>query len=228
MREHDRETLELKLSNLMDLELERDELLPTIDHLVDQSDLREFWREGRALDAMALAQVADRSTETGDTESLRRVWSMLDRQQDDAQAASRSRAQRRAMWSWAAAAAVILAALGGWWVGNFPPAAETSGTQLAAAPAEGSDDYIEVVVGAGSLEGGMTDERFVELTAELLRADPRYHRKMDEILDLVNSRQEASEGSRERSLGLETGDRGSRAILEAADTRAGDARRRQL
>jgi hypothetical protein len=41
----------------------------------------------------------------------------------------------------------------------------------------------------------MTDERFVQITAELLQSNRRYHWKMQEIMAAVNSRHTITEGS---------------------------------
>ena len=246
----DREIVEQSLSSLMDLELEQEALLPTIDHLVEDPELRHFWREGRALDALAL----DAASEPGsplvggdadsddEDDSLQRVWSRIDQTREQLRASAapeattpRTSQRWRAAWSWAAAAAIVLAAGGGWWIGSLGDggAADASVRIASEGSSEieaASNTYVEMVVGSGEEgEGAMTERRFIELTAELLASDERYHRKMLEILDLVSDGRDSTlEGSRERSLGLERGDRSSGWLLEAADTRAGEQARRQL
>ena len=52
----------------------------------------------------------------------------------------------------------------------------------------------------------MTDERFIELTTEVLRADRRYHQKMQEIMAAVNYRGHVLEGGAEGPAPLEEDD----------------------
>ena len=59
---------------------------------------------------------------------------------------------------------------------------------------------MEIVV--GSAPQSMDDERFIELTRELLRADPRYHRTMLEIVSAVDRQTTRGEGLAERPRNL--------------------------
>ena len=43
--------------------------------------------------------------------------------------------------------------------------------------------------------GLMTDDRFIELTTEILKADRSYHRKMFEVMSVVTAMGEEPEGS---------------------------------
>ena len=47
--------------------------------------------------------------------------------------------------------------------------------------------------------GSMTDERFVSLAAEVLRADRRYHRKMLQVMQVAAAAGPAPEGTVDRA-----------------------------
>lgn len=91
------------------------------------------------------------------------------------------KAERRAgMWRPGArlraigvAAAVLVAFIGGW----------TLSESSASIDIPHQDEILELSLGEES--GKMADAQFVSMTVELLRADPRYHRAMLEVLEDV-------------------------------------------
>lgn len=186
MKTIDDERTEESISALVDLEFERDELLPLIDRLVVSPELRRYYKASRDLDALVL-DAAQGTSESVD-EAL---W---DRIRLEAQPTSRKQLfGRRAGWL-ATAAVFALAAVAVWMARDeaaLPP------TIADAVPfATGDGEAIEVVLESDA--EGMSDRRFVEMTAELLASDRRYHRKMREILDLIDRQGGGFEGSRER------------------------------
>jgi predicted anti-sigma-YlaC factor YlaD len=178
------EHFETSLSVLIDGELESAELAPTIDHLVRCASCRAFYRDARALDEMVLDSAAV-SVVAPPSDA---IWSRI-RVESDLRPPARS--VRGARWSvWAAvAASTFLVAVGLW--------AVTIRTSGRVTPAETGP----VVVVLGQEAGRMSDERFVELATELLRADPQYHRRMLEVMDLVTQEPVEREGSVERRRG---------------------------
>lgn len=82
-------------------------------------------------------------------------------------AASRRRPRR---WAFAVAAALLL----GLALGRIPMPATSIG---------GSGEPVQVVL--GEARGQMSDQRFVELAVEILRAERRYQRKMEDVLASV-------------------------------------------
>lgn len=85
---------------------------------------------------------------------------------------------------WTAAAVIFLAF--GLWAG--------SGFHLPGYHTQNS------VIELGEDRGKMTEQRFVELTTELLRSDRRFHRKMLDVMLTVNQQYLAMEGSSEREI----------------------------
>jgi len=105
--------------------------------------------------------------------------------------------------------AVLVCAIGIWSLGRY-------------LPKEVRVDDPVVSVQLASNSGGMSEERFIELTTELLRADRRYHSKMGEIMNAVNASM-SHEGSSEGRMPL-TDDQN---FLRALDTEL-DERREPL
>jgi hypothetical protein len=129
-------------------------------------------------------------------------------------AASGVTGQRRTRWRelrraprWAAqlAAALIVGLALGWLLPRLP---------APALPEQAAAGEVDVVLEED--KGSMTDERFVELATEILRADRDYHRKMLEVMAVVTAvgRTEGSvdekqiygEGARRISLGESGGE----------------------
>lgn len=158
---------EIEISTLLDGELSGEEMRLAVDALVERDDLRDFWKQSRKLDRNLKVRRG------GETEpASEEVWNHIERQ------AGLGRARvipmpRMTTRAWAAAASLFLilglSAVGVWQTPS--PAGAT-----------------EKTVQLGSNEGGMSEERFIELTTELLQADSRYHRKMLEVMEVVNEK----------------------------------------
>jgi anti-sigma factor RsiW len=160
---------EAELSALLDGELDRHALLPTLDHLVDCPSCRRFYRQARALEG-TLAEVRTGAGGSAPPE----VWHRI-----------RTRTQPpwwRQPLAWAAAAAIALAAVALW---RTLPGRTTAPAALE-----------EIRLGQES--GSMTDERFVALTVEILRSDWRYRDTLAQVLAEVERHSTAREGSADR------------------------------
>jgi hypothetical protein len=103
--------------------------------------------------------------------------------------------ERAPRWVWALAACLLVAL--GFGLGDRM----SSAAALGPVDADG-----ELVVQLGADAGHMTEERFVALTLELLRADRRYRDKMSQVLDEVAERRsrEGSDGELAHWEGDET------------------------
>ena len=165
------ERCELELSAAIDGVIDPESLLPALDHLVQCTACGEFYRGGRRIEAAVGHAKAGPPPE--------RVWSRI----EEACATPPLPLTARPTVRWTLrAAAVVAIGFGLWATGALrlpgaarPPAALE--VQL-----EGDRD-------------AMDDERFVRLTAELLRADRRYHRKMMDVLAVVNRHTLVQEGA---------------------------------
>ncbi|HEX9734006.1 MAG TPA: zf-HC2 domain-containing protein [Thermoanaerobaculia bacterium] len=196
------ETYRTSISALIDGELETPERLPAVDHLLECAACRIFYRRARALgDMLVASQSQDAEPAPED------VWERI-------AAASGVTGQRRTRWRelrraprWAAqlAAALIVGLALGWLLPRLP---------APALPEQAAAGEVDVVLEED--KGSMTDERFVELATEILRADRDYHRKMLEVMAVVTAvgRTEGSvdekqiygEGARRISLGESGGE----------------------
>jgi len=163
---------EEQLSAWLDGELDRDGQMDLLDHLVFCESCRRFHAEARALDGLVAAVRTNSDAEAPSAE----IWQRI-------QVAAERPASRRKIPVWAlSAAAMLVLAVGLGSVFWFGSAGE------AELPAE-------AIVQLGEASGKMTDARFVELTQEVLRADPRYRTAMYRVMDQVmrdTGEQEAS------------------------------------
>jgi hypothetical protein len=160
------------LSALLDGEASPEETLPAFDHLLGCSACRDFYARARALEG-ALALSGDQG-EGLEERAPAGVWERIaGRVAPQPERPSTRMAWTPPHWARRLAAALLLgvAVWGGYALG---------GRQ--GRPAAGGD--VEVLVGGG----GMTDARFLELTLEVLRSDPRYHEKMREVLTALDDR----------------------------------------
>lgn len=178
------EFVETSLSTFIDGELDQAELAPTIDHLMECADCRAFYRDARALDAMVLDATVDGSIASPSDE----IWSRIAGRSALGTTSPRRRGASWTAWG-ALAAGLLLVAVGLWATPRF------MGGRVTPLPATAAPI---VVVGTG--EGRMSDERFVELTTELLRSAPRYHERMLQVMELVTTPMIEPEGSNERLL----------------------------
>ena len=185
----DCETCEISLSALADGELPAEELLPAIDHLAECPGCRAFYRDLRAL---AAALPARPVAEPPPAEAPEEVWRRIEAATAPAVVPAVGRTGHSRPWALRLAAAVVLVA--GLW-----------GALAAVRSLHPSDAPIEVTLGED--RGRMTEERFVDLTVELLRADSRYHQEMLQVLTAVE-RGERQENSVDHDAPLPEGEDG--------------------
>lgn len=180
-----KEADEIGVSALLDAELAHHELLEVIDQLVEDPELRDFYRHVRGLDLRLLEAGVARPVQE---EALAELWERIEQQAMMPQEAgevldARRRFRRVPAWLMATAAAAALAV--GVWIGARP-----SAPMLTSEADLGEVVNIQLAADAGAMD----DDRFVELTAELLRADRRYHQAMEQIISAVNARSTMNEG----------------------------------
>ncbi len=171
------EEFQADISALMDGELERDETLRVIDRLLEDSDCREGYLEMRRLTTVvAAAEIPGSLPE--------RAWKTI-RSKTGLDAPVRSWAWLRPIpvpaWMLGAAAVLVLSLL----VWTNVPTEVDPGVRFQPG----------VTIEVGSNEDAMTDQRFVELTTEILQADRRYHRKMLEVMNEIEGNTFIAEGS---------------------------------
>jgi predicted anti-sigma-YlaC factor YlaD len=155
------ESFEILLSTWIDGPLERGEQIECLDHLARCEDCRRFYREARALEG-CLSQLR---TPVDAPPAPAEVWQRIrwETRKD------LRRARRLPAWIFQAAAVVVLS------IGLSVVVWNHGGTAI-------RPDLAEVQLGAG---GQMSEERFVELTKEVLGADVRYHAAMYRIMEQV-------------------------------------------
>ena len=183
---------EILVSAWLDGQLERNEQVECLDHLVRCGACRGFYVEARALDGLVAAVRTPAGAEAPSPEIWKRIeWAARKKTRQPA---------RRRIPGWALRAAAVLVVAVGLsvmlWNGR-----------VVRAPAQA-----EVLLGQGS----MSEERFVELTREVLQADRRYHSAMYQIMqqvvrDTAESGEASSEGAIQRTDEINGGE-----IAEAA------------
>ena len=181
------ERFETDVSAMLDGELTPAATLTTIDHLLQCSSCRAFYHGGRHLErALENVLPADDRLPPGLWD---RILGDAERRGDEDRVVPLRRSHPFRRWL-VQAAAVLLVAVGGWWVGRA-----WTGPASGQVPREG---VVQVVVEAD--RGSMDEDRFLRLASELLRADRRYHLKMQEILTAVNRRTFTPEGGGEGAM----------------------------
>jgi predicted anti-sigma-YlaC factor YlaD len=172
---------EVTLSALIDGELEPVLLLPALDHLVECESCRAFFRDSRRL--------GDRVLETGLPRHMEEAPEPVWRQIQADRAARTARPSVRTLWTgWVGrAAAVLLVGVAVWILATAP--------RQQGGPVPGG--LAEMVV-LEKDRGRMSNERFIELTTELLQADRSYHIKMLEVIRLVSESFPEQEGPSEQ------------------------------
>ena len=155
------------ISALVDGELPAAEVPAAIDHLLDCPSCQGFYRAVRGLgDLLEEAGLArGQAPETEPAPAA--VWRRVERH-------AGSPLSRLPGWTARAAAAALLA-VGAWGALQL---GITGTADRVAAPLE---------VALAEDAGSMTDERFVAIAAELLRADSRYRREMLDVMSTVES-----------------------------------------
>jgi len=181
---------ETSISALLDGELAAGEQLPVIDHLLECPACREFYRQARSLDDLV---VASRSQDAAPAPE--ELWRRI------AAESGLERGERPARPTWAGArglhrlsartigiAAAAVLGLGLWWL---LPLAESPAPVVD--EVAGTEDDVDVVLEED--RGAMSEDRFLELTMEILRADRSYHRKMLDVMSVVTAMTKEPEGS---------------------------------
>jgi hypothetical protein len=156
---------QMTISAYLDGEATREEMLPVLDHLIACAECRAFYHEARQLDDLC-DQLRRSCEEPAHPHPLRAFLGRL---------------LMPPAWAWGAAAAVVIA-IGMWGGGLWRP------EQAVAPPATPPSLERPVRVTLGEERGAMTDDRFLELTLELLRADTRYRQEMYAVLNEVELR----------------------------------------
>ncbi len=175
------EYIEANLSALIDGELTGEELLETVDALSSSPELQRLYARMRGLREL----VGPPLDFTREERLPPDLWPKINRRSGLGRAKIIRLFTDSPARAWAAAA-VILLGIGLSSIGLFRLPTLRAG-----------DDVISVTLGEN--KGKMTEERFIALTTELLRADRRYHRKMLEVLEAVTAENIVTEGSVEET-----------------------------
>lgn len=180
----DCETCEMSISALADGELPTEDLLPTLDHLMECSSCRAFYRDARALAASLPTETIGASAPG---EAPEEIWRRI----EVAAAPALSHSGSTRSWAMRLAAAVLLVA--GLW-----------GALAAVRSLHPAGEPIEITLEED--RGRMTEQRFVDLTVELLRADSRYHQEMFQVLTAVLERGGGQESPVDQDVPFPEGD----------------------
>ncbi len=173
------ELCEANLSAMIDGELEPESLLATLDHMVANKSCREFYRDARQLqDRYGAGHFPIPVKEASLPEN---GWHKIEQKSLDPGARILQLFTRTQVWATAAAILLVLGLWGGGIMEFHRPVLSSKPTEIT----------------LGEDEGRMSEQRFVELTSELLRSDRRYRRKMMEVLEEVDRVSYTSEGTPE-------------------------------
>ncbi len=182
---------ELRISVWLDEGLGRGEQTELLDHLVRCGSCRRFYAEARALEGLAAVAGPGPTAEA----PPREVWARI-----EAVAGERAKGKARVLrfpsappWILRAAAALLLAAGLIFALWPSPPRQERV-----------AEDRIDVRLEEN--RGAMSDSRFAELAAEVLRADRKYHRAMHEVMEQVIRDSWSREGEEEEAVRQSEGD----------------------
>ena len=205
-------TFELAISALIDGELESPEQLPAIDHLLECASCQDFYGRARALGSMVT--FGEASAEPAPPEVWERIATETGLAEPNPESLGATPWWRRshAMSGTLGLAAGLILALAIWFL--RPVVLEESTPVV-----DREGGVVNVVLEQD--RGSMSDERFLELTTELLRADRGYHRKMFEIMRVVDDLAVRPEGSgdepllamRDGSRGFSIGEGDSESVL---------------
>jgi predicted anti-sigma-YlaC factor YlaD len=185
------EHIETLVSTWLDGELDRREQVECLDHVVRCASCRDFYLDARALDGLVAAVRTPAGAEPPSPE----VWKRI----EGAARGDRARPARRRIPAWALQAAAVLVLAVGLSVVMW------NGKGVAPTP-----EQAEILLGS---DPEMTETRFVELTREVLQADPRYHTAMHQIMERVvsetgNTAEASAEGMVQRPDEGEIGEDG--------------------
>ena len=159
------EHYEILLSSWLDDQLDRAGQVELLDHVVRCDSCREFYLDARGLDGL----VAAVRTPAGAERPSLEVWKLIKR--DARRSEETTMWQRLPLWARQAAAVFVVAIGLGVLMWNAP---------FTVAPPPG-----DVEIRLGEDAGNMTEDRFIELTREVLRADRRYHLALYQVMDQV-------------------------------------------
>lgn len=229
---HGCERHEADLSAILDGELSTVDLTSTLDHLVSCSSCAAFYRRSRELDRAVAEARSEPLGGVDDSdpaiEPSAEVWRRISEQapwseggRDRAREASHFRPRRQTLVEWAPRLAAAFVLAFGLWMAHlvtrdagsgalFQQASEASVDVLS--EDELSESRIETESTADSSDlSEMDEERFVALASEVLKADPKYHYEMLDVMKTA-TRVGAREGSVDYRRGDEafslTGSRG--------------------
>lgn len=173
---HRCDTHQTDLSALLDGELDAREALAAVDHLTDCRHCREFWRGARALQSAAGSADA---AGAGDPRPPADGWARIEAALQDEGSSDRSERRADRAWAWRIAALLVVGLGLLLTLRPAPPPEAGPAAGMSAVPEASA--AIEVRAGTEH----MSERRFVELTTELLRAEPAYHSKMLEVMRQV-------------------------------------------
>ncbi len=158
------------ISALLDGELERERVHDVLGRVLHCPSCQAYYENARQVDALFRL---DQSSEAPPVD----VWQRI-----EAEAATPAEIVRPAFWSNAVRRPALLAAV----------ALLVLATSMLVRVGLGRDDSLssqvlqaDEIVLAG--DSGMDDERFLELAAELLQADDRYHKEMFSLMNQLES-----------------------------------------
>jgi anti-sigma factor RsiW len=174
---------QMDLSAWLDGEIDPHTMQATLDHLLDCPDCTRFYREARGLQAI-VERLEPATVDAVDAVAGTAVVTAT------APNAARPRwvGWLRPTPAWAWAAVVLVAAAAGLWGTTrwFNPSAPVDSDRVVAGEIGGeSADEASAEIQLGDKAEPMNEERFVELTVALLRANPRYQEEMSEVLKQV-------------------------------------------
>jgi hypothetical protein len=195
------ESWEIEISALLDGEIEPARILPLIDALAENAQLRRFYRRARGLDTALMASSLGGETEPAPAA----LWDRIRESAHPHEEGRRSWRDGLGRWSGTArpprvirvpawtlgAAAAVFAALLAW------KADPGMSTRLRIGPGAAVEPGVPIEIAVGDRPESMTDRRFALLTAELLQADPRYQRKMLHVMEEIEQAGFIPEGSSE-------------------------------
>ena len=192
------ESWEIEISTLLDGELEPERVLPLLDALARDGGLRRFYQRARSLDAALLAGDLAPEAAPASPGLWDRIRAGLEAGTNRPASwkggwrggAGLPRMVRVPAWTLGAAAAVFVVLLA-WRATPDLPA------RLRIGPGAAVESGGLIEVGLGSRPEAMNDRRFALLTAQLLEADPRYRRKMLQVMEEVQDAGFVPEGSNE-------------------------------
>ena len=175
----DCERYEILVSSWLDAQLERADQIEMLDHLVRCARCRDFYLSARALSGLLAAAGSEALAEAPSPH----VWERIERSSDERSPVLRggwawARARQFQMAALAAAAAVLV----------------VLGVLVTKPERPESDAPARTGIRLGADSGRMSDARFVELTAEVLRADRRYREAFYEVMRQVERDTSDDEG----------------------------------